>query len=192
MSEVANILSVYDNATAEDRAEGAVWYATARDFAAGLAFHSGLPTSTVCGIIAALSPQRPWGDNQRAAHRLCMHLPVYGLGLNTEKAERIRDGETVQSVLTPPNPKRLTGQKVRAFYANLCGEEQEVTIDRHAACIAGVCDPEELKRKGRYAELADAYRAAAALRHVTPAVMQATTWVAWRALKHPNNREAYS
>lgn len=186
---VRRILAVYDAATPEDLAEGEDWYATAQDFCAGLAGFSGYPLHAVCGVVAALSPQRSWGENQRAAHRLCTGRPIFGLTRNTEKARRILQGETIETVLQPPNPKRITGRKVRAFYENLTGNEIAVTVDRHAACIAGVCD--HLDSRNRYVEVASAYQYAATVRHTTPSTMQAVTWVAWRALKHPNNRGAY-
>lgn len=189
---VSNILAVYDKATPVDLAEGEIWYATARDFAIGLAAFTGYPLPAVCGVIAALSPQRSWGENQRAAHALCTGRPVRGLTRNTEKAKRILAGETPLSVFVPPNPKRETGHKVRSFYRNLRGQTSAVTVDRHAACIAGLCEVHALDRKGAYDDVADAYRAAAAERQVPSSTMQAVTWVTWRALKHPKNRGAFN
>jgi hypothetical protein len=175
-----NILEVYRAATESERAEGLDWYSAARTFATGLADRYGITLDAAAGIVAALSPRRPWADNMAAADTLCRTGDVGGLSLFVNRAKAIRDGAAPLDV--------LRGPKVRAFYAAIMGDGDAVCIDRHAFDVAyGAATDDktrkQLDRVGEYARFADAYRAAAETAGTTAAAMQATTWVVWRNRK---------
>lgn len=117
------------------------------------------------------------------AFRQGLPLPGPGFKANKAKALRILKGEEPLDV--------LSGAKVRAFFACIMGEGNEVCVDRHAWAIAAGPEAAGLSLTDkRYRETAEAYRSAAgALRlafpslasDLTPAGVQALTWVWWRA-----------
>lgn len=176
MDMIANLLTAYDNASASDANDGAAWYAEAQAFAAALAAGTSLTLSHAAGIVAALSPRTQWGVNMQGASAIVNAaldgLPepiVGGLGANRSKAWRIANGENPVDV--------LGGQKVRAFFANIMGDVDAVTIDVWAARAALGEYNNKTIPAGQYAAIADAYRLAADARGVSPMVMQATVWV---------------
>ena len=173
---IARIVHAFDNASASDMAEGERWYDTARLTAAALAAGTNLSVEQAAGVIAALSPRVRWETNVAAAARMISdagrtkRMPsVAGYNRNCEKAWAIANGASPFDV--------LGGPKVTAFHANICGDENAVTIDVWAARAAeGVTNMRAPSGK-RYTALADAYRMAARARNVSPMVMQATVWV---------------
>lgn len=178
---VANVLSVYGLASADDLREGLSWYFTAHDLAAIL---SPADRAMGAGVIAALSPMMGWETNMRQANLAFERGTADGLGLtrNTAKANRILAGENPLDV--------LGGDKVRAFYSTILdprGYDVPV-IDRHAFDIAAGRVTDEaarstLSRKGQYARFGAVYVDAARAVGVSASQMQAITWVAWRRLK---------
>jgi hypothetical protein len=179
------------------------WYSEARAFCAVLANRFGLPLESVAGYIAATSPQTEWVSQLKFAPLALAHytesawnidgspvstergigrkLPGPGFDSSKRKAVRILNGADPLSV--------LGGDKVRAFYLSILGDESAVCVDRHALAIAYGADvPEHITAK-RYRETAAAYVSASAslcaafpsLSSVlTPAAVQALTWVWWR------------
>lgn len=154
--------------------DGLRWYERASDTAAALAAGSGLPYARCAGIIAALSPRVSWASNVRAAAAMVEAAAygraepmVAGLGANRAKAWRIATGANPADV--------LGGDKVRAFYANITGDLDAVTVDVWAASAA-LGRPIGTISHGLYVRIADAYRVAAVLRAVAPRTMQAAVW----------------
>lgn len=176
MDMVATILRHYDNASASDANEGAVWYAVAQRFAEALTAGTRLSLAQAAGVIAALSPRVRWLTNMHAASMIvdaalagAPEPRVAGLSTNRAKAWAIACGGEPLSI--------LGGQKVRAFYANIMGDENEVTVDVWAARAALGEFATDRIPTGQYNAIADAYRIAADARNVSPMVMQATVWV---------------
>lgn len=172
---VSNILSVYRRASAEQVQRGKSWYQTAHDIAIAI---SG-DVVKGAGVIAAMSAQTEWNDNVNRAKR------SFENGVATkhtksvlEKAERIMRGEDPATVL--PMEKK-TGHFYRCIVDPTT--EDAVVIDRHAYDVMvgerhGNAS-RGLGSKKRYALVANAYRAAARQLSVTPATLQAITWVTW-------------
>jgi hypothetical protein len=177
---VANILGVFEDATPAQALEGAAWYSDAHALAEAIT-----PGDVVRGavIIAALSPALPWSLNMRAAvaaAKVRGRRPSGIMGTSWAKARKARTAADPFSV--------IGGPKVRAFaecIATNGTHPTAVCIDRHAAAIAVGRFLEDggaaAVRGARFEKMADAYRDAAALAGTTPAVMQAVTWVVWRA-----------
>jgi hypothetical protein len=166
------------------------WYQFAGGFAHGLDADFDLPCGTSAGFIAALSPLNSWEmqieyspPSIAAVLRLLRKgldarqaaVGIVGPGFfsNRHKAARILAGENPLSV--------LSGDKVRAFYANLTGDMSQVTIDRHALAIAGW---EKSLTPAAYRRLTFAYRMAAENLDLEPAEVQALTWCHWRRIKN--------
>lgn len=178
MTTVDSILAWYDGSEQQNR-DAAEWYGRGRAHVRRLARDYGVTESTAAGVIAALSPRIQWAVNLRAAESVLEHaaigiritMPVVGgFGANRDKAWRIALGERPLSV--------LGGLKVRAFYRNLMGQLDHVTVDVWAARAAGI---EHVSiTAAEYMMVAEAYTVAAQRRNVRPAEMQAVVWVAIR------------
>lgn len=193
---VRNVLDVYASATSEQRSEGLAWYSAAHTFALGLAERYGLSLVQAAGIIAVLSPQVSWDRNMVAADEICRTGDAVAvLGASKAKALRILAGEDPAEVMGCPACKRgarkhvCSGKKVRSFFACIVDPDNpfSVCVDRHAFDIAngrvgGAALRKVLDRVGMYEQVADTYRHAARAADVSPASMQAITWVAWRAI----------
>lgn len=176
---VANILAVYNGASAANMREGLSWYLDAHSEAIRLTPEN---PARGAGILAALSPMNGWENNKNKARQLiAQNGDGTGCGLyrNVDKAVRIYNGESPLDV--------LGGDKVTAFYRTILDPFGDIdpVIDRHAFDIAvGERTDEKrrgiLSRKGVYSEFANAYREAAKVAGIGSAQMQAITWVAWR------------
>ena len=172
-----NIVRTWETATAADHVRGVEWYGIAAELAAEL-HHC---PETAAGVIAAMSPMMSWRSNVDVARRIIAahdagaDCPASGYGLtrNVRKAWAILDGADPLDV--------LSGRKVRAFYANIIGDPDAVTVDRWAVRIA-LGDPEHPGTVGdrdHYA-IESAYREAAGRIGIAPRDLQAATWVAFR------------
>lgn len=186
---VQNILAMYGAATDTEREAGLRWYEAARSLARALAethWGPGRPRTLkhAAGIIAAVSPNVSWSRNVQIA--TLAFKDGYASGTftrNCEKADRILTGEDPMMV--------LSGPKVTNFYLNIlsAGENNSVTIDRHAVHIAEgriFTDHERTKMLringtyNGYGEFVDAYREAAWRVNLSAAKLQAIVWVAYR------------
>lgn len=181
---VSNVLAVYNNATANNLREGLSWYLDAHNFATILAANFGSNVTTAAGVIAALSPMMGWETNKKQATKAFQNGTAAGCGLtrNCAKADFIMAGNDPLAI--------LSGNKVRAFYSTILDPHgiYAPVIDRHAYDIAvGQVTNDKarsaLSRKGEYERFAEVYIDAARVAGISPAQMQAVTWVAWREMK---------
>lgn len=197
-SMVRRITREYRRSTAAHRAAGMGWYAEAWRVAgeiaaavAGSAWERMSPAQrhalqlTVAGVIAALSPRCQWSTNVVWA-RAVMHaawnaLPCPAVHTTAMRAHawRIANGEAPLDV--------LNGPKVRAFWSNITGDTDAVTVDVWAARAATGLSGRDAERAigtpARYRAVADAYRRAAVILGVTPRECQAAVWVSVRGTK---------
>jgi len=170
------ILNTWDAADAETRRLGAAWYPNARSMCAAMETPRLQPgqVDRACGVVAALSPRCGWAQNLAwaarvlAAKRQRKGCPTVHTTAMREQAWRIAGGEDPLDV--------LNGPKVRAFYRNLTGDSSAVTVDVWAARVA-TGDPNCAGPGKSYDDIAQAYRNAAGIRGVQPAIMQATCWI---------------
>jgi hypothetical protein len=143
-------------------------------------------------VIAALSPRVQWSTNLSAAaaiigaaQRKESEPIVAGLPDNRAKAWRIANGEDPSLV--------LSGPKVTAFFANITGDHNAVTVDVWAARAAEGESNKNAPTGKRYERIADAYReAAAAARNVSPRTMQAAVWTHIRGAAEGTYRPSLS
>jgi hypothetical protein len=172
----ANILATWEQATAAIREQGAQWYGEAREAAATMAAQSGKSIDVAAAVIAHLSPRTTWARNVAGATSLLLTGEAPGcIGANVERARKAIDA--ADPIAT------INGPKTRAFAANILGDTDAVTVDVWALRVAlasKTVDEKILARKGGYELVAGAYRAAAAEAGVSPATMQAATWVVAR------------
>lgn len=194
---VRRITRAYRASTAAHRAAGLGWYAeawrVANEIAEGLVGAAVWARMTneqrhalaslVAGVIAALSPRCQWSTNV-AWTRAVMHAAWSGLPcppvhttVMRAQAWRIANGEAVLSV--------LNGPKVRAFWANITGDTDAVTVDVWAirAAMGDAAPTDGRITPAQYRAVADAYRRAAAILGITPRECQAAVWVHTRGVK---------
>lgn len=166
------LLAVYNDADLATLEAGRLWYPEAEAMIAELSAHYALGRPAVAGVVAALSPQKRWRLNISLAETLLDRRPVASVyASNLIKAEMIADGHPPLDV--------LGGPKVRAFFANLIGSREIVTVDTWAQ-KAAIGHLAEAPKRGRYLRLSRAYRAAAAIAGETPREFQAIVWCATR------------
>ena len=177
-----SILAVYRSANPDHITEGIRWYPFATSTLAELRLTSGVPITAeaVAAICAVLSPRITWQSNIEGVRRILRakrqgtRVPpvVAGLMRNADKAWDIANGGSLDQV---------TGPKVSAFYANLTGNLQRVTIDVWAARAAGVDDSAmtHLDRY-RYVYLERAYQAVVAEIGFQCVEVQALCWIVVR------------
>ena len=169
-----NILKTYRQATDAQRHEGMTWYDEAHNLAASL----DSDVDRAAGIIAALSPQMSWNRNAALAVRLYADGALDGgaLSLSIANAARILAGEDWRDVLGK------NALKTRNFAECISdpSSAQAVCVDRHAIAVALERGGKLSTTPGQYARISDAYRRAAKRAGISPAQMQAVTWVVWR------------
>jgi len=204
---VNNILRVYDRSNESAKSN---WYREANSFANELLWdiyifplkvsknHSPLAAwadkkntlNKICGVIAALSPLKPWDENKRIAESFLKTGNAYHTKVMTQKAQDIMDSdgeiETICDI--------LNGRKISSFFLNIVDPQNihAVTIDRHAQDIAlgkVLTDDKRSMTVGQYEFFANCYQIAAKKRGIQPSLMQSTTWVTWREEKKQKSNE---
>lgn len=178
---VANILRVWHSATDTQREQGTHWYNEARDYAETMAAGSPYSVEQCAGVIAALSPQQDWAMNKRialrciTAHAAGEPIPSVHYAVQCAKVLRILEGEYAGAI--------LKGPKENAFYNNILGSPEFVTVDRWAFKTATGTSLSENGggiSRGAFKVLAAAYRAAGLALGVTLPTLQAVCWVVER------------
>ena len=179
-----NILTVFNQATADEIQQGKHWYADAHKQGIRLSKTYGISVYAACGIIAAVSPRLRWERNVEVAERIIQGRELDGLGVrwyaNVRKAKLILAGNMPANI--------LRGNKVRAFYDNLVQPERSlcVCIDGHVWAIAhgkriSLEDVPPIGRRA-YNRLSVSYATVAKQLGLRPSQLQAVVWVVWRQL----------
>ena len=178
---INNILRIYDISTEEDRHD---WYLEANRFCYNLGIIYDLHPNTVAGITAAMSPMVTWEQNKNMVTDLITTGDAKGLSLGVNKAKtilenRIASPEKILEV--------LNGQKISAFFMNISGDENFITIDRHmlSICVGRWVTQDSFRTitPKQYDFLAQCVVLAGDKRSVSPILMQSATWVVWRRIK---------
>lgn len=181
---VSNILRVYSSTQQHHRYD---WYKEANLYAHNLAKISGLSVVQCCGILAAFSPLKTWRENKRIAAAFIVHKDTAGLHTNLFRgkavditAYRTAHGNEVDYIL-----QVLKGPKIKSFFLNIVNPScaANVTIDRHAICIAvgrKLQDSKLKVSKHQYEHIKYAYIQAAKSIGISPVLLQSSTWLLWR------------
>ena len=137
------------------------------------------------GVVAAFSPLKSWEENKKIAELYLLtgrlkHTKAQGAKATAILNSGGRDAEILDI---------LRGQKICSFYMNLrhVQDDQYVTIDRHACCIAmGVRFPQSEQltmTSGQYAFFTECYILAAQKIGIRPSLLQSLTWEYFRTNK---------
>lgn len=185
---VMNILRVFHQANTQEMQEGLLWYkaqldivvARVEDIFRRRRHKAGTPRPTrdmVAGITAALSPNKVWTHNIRLVEQLVRTGDAGTYKRQVAKALRILAGESPLSV--------LCGPKELAFYKCFVdgGKGEAVTVDGHAYSVwRGLyisTSKARVTARG-YRLAADDYREVALMVGLSPAQVQAITWLTHR------------
>jgi len=192
---VQSIIAVYKLASVADKQQGQSWYARALVFAVRLGDLYNIETTTIVGVIAALSPRNRWERNMQDAESMVkvaasggtykdlMKLKVCTFKTGKDKAARIlSENITDRDALLAT----LKGPKLCEFFNCILGDSGDVCIDGHAYSIwvgdrITLANVPSIGKKLRQTIKAD-YQAAAQSLGVAPHVVQAITWVCWKRI----------
>lgn len=198
-AETRHIATMLASASADDIAAGREWYERAERFASELASRHGVTFMQAVGVIAALSPNNRWVRNCADADSVCAAwasgrppeaVKVCTYGANLAKACQILR-------LPAPTQKGIAaillgkeGRKVQAFFLSITGRQDAVCVDGHAYAIwvgQRVPTTKTPNISARlYGTISRAYALVAARSvdlcgvELTPAQVQAVTWVTYR------------
>lgn len=183
------LTAVYDRATADQRSYGADWYGQAHAAAAAIAAeHPDCTLENAAGAIAALSPRIHWAQNVADAERLAHwyfaddeadgYVPLYALRLSAYSAQQHKAVDCLADGMDPLDV--LRGPKESAFYRNIVGDTDAVTVDVWIARAASRGQLHAPGTRSNYADMAAGLRRAARTVGVTPRDFQAAVWVTIR------------
>jgi len=175
---VANIVAVVLKATESELEAGKCWYSVysqnivMRAEEADLTAHQGLTLFAVLSQATGIAMN--WRNYVKVVTTMDPEQTTYTLTAQKAKCRAI--------LANSVNPAQyVTGPKITSFYRNLAGDEDTVTVDRHAI---SACFNEMITNVGtRYDYVAECYRVAAAMVGLTPALTQAVAWLVWRRMK---------
>lgn len=185
-----NILAVFEQATAADRAAGMQSWHTSNALMCDLAEQFQFTAKTVTGVFAALSPNNDYFGNLRDTRRVlksfCAGLSIDSFSVSTynpnkRKAWAIVGGQDPLELLIAP--------KTRNFYQNIenpC-DPIPVTIDGH---MFNIWRGERQPLKGlsskvsekRYDEIACAMRSVAYIKNILACELQGILWHTWKRI----------
>lgn len=182
---VENIKHVYGLATVAEQIDGMNWYPTAYMASCELANRYSVPMPVAAAIIAVLSPQMPWKKNVEAAETVLRMAQAGAAPDDYSVPTYSNNKRKAHAIALSHDTSLVSGEKVTSFWRNICAPEgDDVTVDRHAIKVwAGFADGGSVRfPKSIYAKVAADYRQAAAELSLTPAALQAVTWVVYKRI----------
>ena len=185
-----NIERLFLDGDAVLRASGLYWYDEARGLAASVARATGITLEQAIRVIAVLSPCTSW------ANQVKFTLPFVQAvlaGADPHKvrapftgANKIKAGRIIAGDLDA-----ISGVKVEMFAANIRGENDVATVDRHAYRIAigreatsQECSAALTTKSRERLVVVAAYHLAAKRLGYAVANVQAATWTIFRGTAH--------
>lgn len=176
---VHNIVTVYNQATPEEKEYWGKWYHNAKSDVEDLALAFKLPFPVAAAIVAVLSPGNKWNSNLSAAEKLLRGEEK----INAYPRQVLRAKE----ILKKGDTKLVTGPKVTVFFKSLMDPssvEKDMVLDGHAINIwrgakenlKGLKNPSTKER----AQMIQDYQEAAQQLGVPVQAVQATTWYIWK------------
>lgn len=175
---VDRIVCTYLEATDDQRAEGAAWYADASSVVDDLARVGGITREHAAAVVSHLSPRTSWTRNVTGA----WSLVTSGIAPTCLRANVHRARAALRST-DPLSTFGPTAPKTTRFARNILGDRDAVTVDVWAVrtALGQRENPEQLlRRAGVYEAIEHAYRLAARRLGTDPTTVQATCWIVER------------
>ena len=142
------------------------WYSDSRK---AVKLHYGTDWRLFCKLLAATSPNCALSGNLTLAQK------AYDIVKRGDDISEARFVKAHRMQLTKILSGKPCGQKVSAFYQNLIGNENAVTVDIWIARRYGLMKPKAISKRD-YKYVADSIRMDADFAGVTPAQWQAMEW----------------
>lgn len=116
--------SVIKQASPIEIEQGKIWYTEAHEFCKELSKQFNVSLDKICGIVAALSPQKRWDLNKKIAHDYLMGKRNIHTNVQVSKCDWIMRGDDIEQC--------LGGMKTINFFHNILDpkDDQWFTIDR--------------------------------------------------------------
>jgi hypothetical protein len=172
------ILGVYECSTRFEREEGRTWYPDAGAWCRATGRLYGVPGAVVAAMAATLSPKISWVFTVRDVLNL---LGAWSSGANPRRVKCAALGANKRKAIKILGEGRpaVSGSKVSAFYANLIGDYNRVTVDvwMYRAAIGSYHESSQWLTPRQYERFETVYVEAADLLGYTPARLQATLWL---------------
>lgn len=176
---VHNIVTVYNQATPEEKEYWGKWYHNAKSDVEDLASHFNLPFPVAAAVVAVLSPGNRWNGNLTAAERL-----LSGQGKVNSYPKFVAKAK---QILSTGNVGLVSGPKVTVFFNSLINPklvEKDMVLDGHAINIwrgekTTLKDLSTPGSKDR-SRMIDDYQTAANELGVPVQAVQAVTWYIWK------------
>lgn len=186
---VRRLLWYYDQANGIEIDRGEQWYYDANGYASMLSDRFDVPLVRVAAVLACLSPQKNWQENQKLAKDYLSGIKAGHFRSAYMKADMCMMSDTSEEMFNLISK----GMKSSHFFMNIAHPDmrEHVTIDRHAigACIYSSSEiqtiPESYGQmtKKQYNFFVSCYKSAAEYRGSIPCQMQAVVWTVYRRLK---------
>ena len=150
-----------------DKETGMVWYPKAFETASRIADDYALPIDSVVAVIANTSPRIQWNRNVTVTEIICAGGNPSGVfGTSIRKAI---------AALNSSNPvETVSGPKTEAFFQNIMGNSEPVTIDTWMLKVIGLTAND--LTNANYPIIADAFRTYARRLALPPSAFQAIIW----------------
>ena len=158
----------------ESSRTGLSWYHEQHEWLRSLSDNSGIQLEKVTAACAILSINQSWKGNKLLLEKyIANDCHVNGLDLVMEKLSLLDECDLTDNSIEAI----LRGNKIINFYHNLLRPDSDshVTIDRHAAKIAGWFGSSP-SYPALYIRIAQAYRDVANQAGVLPSELQAALW----------------
>lgn len=179
---VKNIVEVYNSS---DKFISFDWYQDANNFANRLSIQYGVSLSVACGVIAALSPLKPWNENKLIAEGFLRNGKGKHTKVMLDKARQIKlSDDSIEAIC-----EILNGNKITSFFVNIYSPRlsNSITIDRHAISIVlgrNITNFEGVNiTLKQYLFFVNAYKLAGVKLGVDAIRVQSVTWQNWREAK---------
>lgn len=180
---VSNILGLYIQATLEDLEQGMSWYPRAKSYCLYLSQQYNVPITKTAAVVALLSPRNKWERNKTDAKAL-FEAYVNNEDLHQVKVATFnRNRSKAVAVIEGSEPTCFFGPKTRAFYKNILGSADSVTVDTHAYSVAmGKRQVGKSITRPLYRKIERDYKEASSLLGIKPYELQACTWVTFKRI----------
>ena len=180
---MSNITNKYfrilqDAGTDDMLRQGAEWYPKAWNECQQISKAHGISAQRAAAVMAVTSPRARWSKNLQATRAIVedSFRPVYKRRANY--GILTKNGAKGLAVMSEHFYSRLvTGPKVSAFYANIVGRTDLVTVDSLMSKAAGYGSDVSPKIRG---EVTEACENLATVFDTNPRDMQAAIWIAYR------------
>lgn len=167
------LLATFASATSQQVVAGLQWYPKHTSDIDAMADRLSVSRDRVAAVVAALSPRIQWVRNLQVAEST---IRAFQQGRPVTDVSGVFTVNLLKSYeILRGNIDALNGDKTRAFYRNLSGDTNAVTVDVWAMRAAMGYDKQTITPK-QYAAIARSYRAAAARVGITPRDFQAVVW----------------